>query len=1454
MSAGSSKSAGLAQRYLAAIQNNSDNKIHSDGVDTVNAKPKRPRNHSEPIQKAAHLLPIPNDAHLEEEAMQSRNGSTSPSRLRSCRFPLNNTRDSVSDMNEIDDTLVLNNDCNESESPTSETEHTSELSSIRKWTQPQWQNCRSRQNNAENEGGTQKSDLQRGRRIDTASPVLTDVSDSTEIINNRSIALSLSSSIGYKNNKGADQYVKAGKSVDANPQNIPPKSWQRKKEKAIDDQGWIKSSASRSSATRTHTTKEASVYPKIKSSASRISATRTHTTKEALVAPKMKRHSLTTRVKNPSAFSTIANQDPGENDTVEAPSVPQHKNLSSHKEPSLRPTVKSSSGTSANVHVFEQPKQVWGNFQLRSAANRVSKHIQSKLEDGQENNVERGNIGHSHARKLQPSLSEIAGTTKMLIEEDQDDTTCTNTCTISTNEQGVPNGRLNANEPSDRRENDSEFVSVKSRLRSWNQSGRNYQYVRSSSSASPVRNKISPSASSESGVRCERKQEVLAVDNNGEQDAGMNPIISKAQFRRSLTSVSSQEIATESDVASPKVNSLNDKHTHNNDVFAVRKISQMERNNEPKKSLQDRIKTFGGTQAFKQLGNRTSSKGERFFPLSSGVNATDSGRASPSSVYSKTKLLKSVSADSGRSSPHSGYIKAKLKPWKSGPKKNTPVTVDGKASRSELDSPTADNRLPEDSSDVIHRNEVGVSPVSLPGRASVQSRVTRSQQNHVEIIKNVNNDDDVDQPHTSSAVKGIRARFESAAASKSISLNLRKTTLSKSPIGGLKTNSESIQREDKDWRRRSKSVSALPHADEAKKEKNGVKPSFTDPSVPGTGQSSSKSSEGKEDEAILGPKEKINTASSGIRGKTISQRSSDISNDKCFSSVSAKSSTLEDKNEMQETRSMPIDIKAPSRSGGFQSLRSKFRGISRGNEHYPEIEEISTKCVSVFEDSERQGEQKAAVKQFDRNHEIKPSMVSAQQPKESNLEIGSLQNSAFDRIRNGFESGQKHSKSPSPTNTSRLIQSPRPDDAPIDFADNPSQMLSSSRQSQAQYKNNAPLRDNQRISAFSSYKSGSATITSVQPGDSRIEASREGSNIQSNDIPWKVTEPNDIPWTDRELLEERERSFFSQNAVNMSYSAEFLDYAYEDDDCDGVTLSPSASDVSSLSIPFGLQSVGGSSAVSDSSETSDEAIESVSASEKQSTTVGPSEASSSQISEAATPLFQSMNLRFGTCMATSSDTTGTMSYGNHFNKLLETLPPPLDVEEKDEDSDESTYKPGKNDDYGPNRQFEEQLNISREPQWKSDFFAVDSVKSNPTVGSGEAAGWAAAFHNEPSSENPNTEDNGIATKVPIKRANLSDSIGPQNPAPIKTKLSNFPIQERSVQDMSIGRKSTSVSTSSSLSPSASFPEKVKSIPSASETQNPNVKPSMLRPAVAYRRFNLQKVRAFQKARSFRRSG
>jgi hypothetical protein len=77
----------------------------------------------------------------------------------------------------------------------------------------------------------------------------------------------------------------------------------------------------------------------------------------------------------------------------------------------------------------------------------------------------------------------------------------------------------------------------------------------------------------------------------------------------------------------------------------------------------------------------------------------------------------------------------------------------------------------------------------------------------------------------------------------------------------------------------------------------------------------------------------------------------------------------------------------------------------------------------------------------------------------------------------------------------------------------------------------------------------------------------------------------------------------------------------EDDDCDGVTLSPTTSFVSALTIPSCIMS-------HDSSDfsTSDEdtgAHETSTATEKLSSVKGPSEASSSQTSEAATPLIYS---------------------------------------------------------------------------------------------------------------------------------------------------------------------------------------------------------------------------------------
>ena len=109
---------------------------------------------------------------------------------------------------------------------------------IRKWARPQWQN--SRQTNAERGCETQESDVQRGRRIDTASPVLTDVSDPvTEITNNRSTAPIAS---GLRTGKRADQDLDAVKAVDANTtHNKTSKPWQRKSAKSFSDQGWIKS-------------------------------------------------------------------------------------------------------------------------------------------------------------------------------------------------------------------------------------------------------------------------------------------------------------------------------------------------------------------------------------------------------------------------------------------------------------------------------------------------------------------------------------------------------------------------------------------------------------------------------------------------------------------------------------------------------------------------------------------------------------------------------------------------------------------------------------------------------------------------------------------------------------------------------------------------------------------------------------------------------------------------------------------------------------------------------------------------------------------------------------------------------------------------------------------------------------------------------------------------------------
>jgi hypothetical protein len=93
-----------------------------------------------------------------------------------------------------------------------------------------------------------------------------------------------------------------------------------------------------------------------------------------------------------------------------------------------------------------------------------------------------------------------------------------------------------------------------------------------------------------------------------------------------------------------------------------------------------------------------------------------------------------------------------------------------------------------------------------------------------------------------------------------------------------------------------------------------------------------------------------------------------------------------------------------------------------------------------------------------------------------------------------------------------------------------------------------------------------------------------------------------------------------------------------------------------------------------------------------------------------------MNMRFG--IRSSSDTTGTTSYnGTQFNALLGSLPPPTDLKECDENSDEVLFKYPSTEYTTASKHFEEHLGIQNQQKWKNDFFAVDSVKSLPTADS-----------------------------------------------------------------------------------------------------------------------------------------
>ena len=175
-----------------------------------------------------------------------------------------------------------------------------------------------------------------------------------------------------------------------------------------------------------------------------------------------------------------------------------------------------------------------------------------------------------------------------------------------------------------------------------------------------------------------------------------------------------------------------------------------------------------------------------------------------------------------------------------------------------------------------------------------------------------------------------------------------------------------------------------------------------------------------------------------------------------------------------------------------------------------------------------------------------------------------------------------------------------------------------------------------------------------QNGPSPRSDVRANRNIQ--------TSPNDFPF--RSSNDNSTRLVSMNNKVHIDMKDEVFEVAHDsfndDEDCDGVTLSPTTSDVSDLSIPTCLQSVEESTEFESSTSSSDEdtgAMES--GTDKHSSAIGASEASSSHTSEAATPLIHStlraMNMTMGR-LTNLSDSTHSIDV-KQVSGLLGTIPP-----------------------------------------------------------------------------------------------------------------------------------------------------------------------------------------------------
>ena len=1377
----------LVQRYLAAISNGDDgshkevdsgddgNSIHTNSKHVGNQEMPMIQEPNEHNFKCASILPIPNSEHVELEPMQSRNGSTSPSRIRPIR-----PQDTIREPTPTSADLEYQERCVRKEKSSFIADVSSVISGDNR-ARNQWQKHGTYQKADSNLNQTKSAMYMQTRGIRSASPAYTDVSDPlTDVVDNRA-----KTTVSEFQQLPIDQRHIQNTARASAQHDIPLKPWQKRKGKIAHDQGWI----------RRGSNQDLDEAPKASNPDRKLSI--------SPVPPNM-----------------IPNvQDQAENDTVEdIMSSPQHKFASGRK---------MHDGSLGNMKQEEkQDMRAFGKVHLRTAAyGRTvtpinSSSVSTELDDGNSS----------------PKSSPANGVSS--IEESvKDDKSCSTG--ITTQRKSYQRGASSLEGQST-----VEFLSVKSRLKSLNslnQKGTGRQFFRSSPSLSPGR-KSPPQLNFEKSPSLPRK--IRSSGDQGNQKSGASGFLStNALFHspeRSNKSMDNFNDDSNKSVAHKFDSDCGEKALNNANTIVQEEAPKQN-------SIKDRIRAFGQPKTFKSSiyhgavtkdaseireSNIDEGGRDKLHPKNQTDQTYSIERKDDTALNDVTKPLPLGRPDETDQETQSRMT---TKSWVGRQKKNLVSRAEINPVLKHAGSVSVDVQSPI-TNDNVDSVEKALLPASLEidqklGSCSADEEEKDDEEHHI-IISN-------------RAVSDIRSRFEALTLKQPVEVISKKTLLS-SPKNTNMREGSSRYSQDKNAK--------SPNSN--KKAENII----TTPSCVTTVKAVARSEfpARKKNANAIKQSQPVNESDNFV----MSENNSDAQNTQS-QTISQSSSILDVANgnalgpAFQPTKVQAVKNEKPPiskemgvfSSGGFQNLRSRFEAMSKSKKLTTNAENASTRCVQASDSSRLQNDHKeSSPKGVSPIKGIKATannQALAQSSDGTETETTSSKIQWLERTQNTFVSEPIHSSTP---------ESFRPDNSPVQFADSPSYYTRSFPAQIMDESNHQSFSEMPRISAFSKY---SSTAKYSKPAGSNIADSyqqRNGHSSPPNDIPWKDTEPNDIPWTDRELLEERERSFVTQKAdVNFSYGAEYLDYSFEDEDCDGVTLCPTTSDVSSLGIPSCIQSISASSVASDSSHTSDEdtgAMESVS--EKQSTTLGPSEASSSQTSEAATPLIKSMRDRFG--LRSSSDTTGTTSYNGAFNDLLATLPPPIDVEECDDNSDELVFKRPSSD--VSSKLFEEQLDLQNQPKWKNDFFAVDSVKSLPTADSGDVSGWVAFSDSVGGNSIPRSVGERSKTKksLPSNKQTNAEAV---NSSPVETTGRSFPTQQRSVQG-SVQSGITLSSSVSSPSPKSSFSQNTKSIQSDVENKAPDIKvidsSTSDKPPQrkgAYRRFDVKKVRAFQEYRKRR---